>query len=121
MAGAQLVDQVAGAQVVDQVAGAQVVVDQVAGAQVLDQAAGTQVVNQVAGAQVLDQVAGTHVVDHRLCALHVDATYLTSTHLGSSRLHTVYAVYDRSYDNHPLGQKLDPRLLYVVPHPVFLI
>ena len=111
VAGAQVLDQVAGTQVVNQVAGAQVL-DQVAGTQVVDQVAGAQVaVNQVAGAQVLDQVAGTHVVDHRLCALHVDATYLTSTHLGSSRLHTVYAVYDRSHDNHPLGQKLDPRLL----------
>ena len=91
---------------VDQVAGAHVVVNKVAVAQVVDQVAGRQVVvDQEAGAQVLDQVAGTRVVDHRWCALHVDATYLvlTSTHLRSSRLHTVYAVYDGSYDNHPLS------------------
>ena len=33
-----------------------------------------------------------------------------STRIGSSHLHIVYAVYDSSYDNHPLSQKLDPRL-----------
>ena len=46
------------------------------------------------------------------CALHVDATYLVkaSTHLVSSHLQIVYAIYDSSYDNHPLSQKLDPRL-----------
>ena len=33
------------------------------------------------------------------------------TYLGSSRLQIVDAVYDSSYDNHPLSQKLDPRLI----------
>ena len=66
-------DATAGDQVVvDLVAGAQVVVDQVAGAHALDQVAEVQV--------VLDQVAGTQVVDNRLCALHLDATYLVDEH-----------------------------------------
>ena len=43
-----------------------------------------------------------------LCTL-MALIWLTSTHLWSYRLH-VYAVYDSSYDNHPLSQKLDPRL-----------
>ena len=40
------------------------------------------------------------------------ATPLVTIHIGSSRLHigVVYVVYGSSYDNHPLSQKLDPRL-----------
>ena len=63
------------------------------------------------------------IIASALCTL-MPLMQLTSTHLGSSRLHTVglYAVYDSWYDNHPLSQKLDPRLNainYVVISPVF--
>ena len=73
----------------------------------------------MAGAQVVDQVAGTQAVDHCWCALHVDATYLKSTYLGSARLHirhmpSTTATAATSYDNHPLNQKLDPRLEYIL-------
>ena len=55
--------------------------------------AGTQVLDQVAGARVMDQVAGTHEVVKQVAGTQV---------------------YDSSSDNHPLSQKLDPRLQCVL-------
>ena len=62
---------------------------------------------------MLDQVAGTHEVDHRLGALHVDFTYLVNEHTSCVVTPTVVQSMPSTTvhnDNHPLSQKLDPRL-----------
>ena len=61
--------------------------------------------------------AGSLPLTSALCTL-TPLMLLTSTlKYWSSRLQIVYsAVYGSSYDNHPLSQKLDPRLIiYTTP------
>ena len=72
--------------------------------------AGFQVVDQVAGVRVVvNQVAETQAMNHCWCAFHVHAIY--RTHLGLSCLQIVYMPSTIAHnDNHPLNQKLDPRL-----------